>query len=128
MAAIPEQYHDLFERKSFAHVATLFPDGAPHVTPVWIDHDPDAGHVLVNTERGRRKDRNVERDPRVGISVLDPEDPYRRLSLTGEVVEATTEGAREHIEELSQRYTGGPYPGEIETERVLWRIRPERVF
>ncbi|MDZ7702177.1 MAG: PPOX class F420-dependent oxidoreductase [Halobacteriales archaeon] len=128
MAAIPEAYHDLFERETFAHVATVMPDGTPHVTPVWVDHDPDAGHVLVNTERGRQKALNVERDPKVGLSVLDPDDPYRRLSVMGVVEEATTDGAREHIEQLSHRYTGGPYPGEIETERVLWRIRPERVF
>lgn len=128
MATIPAEYHDLFERETIAHVATLMPDGAPHVTPVWIDHDPEAGHLLVNTERGRRKALNVERDPSVGVSMTDPEDPYRRLSVMGVVAEATTEGAREHIEALSQRYTGGPYPGEIRTERVLWRIRPERVF
>lgn len=128
MVAIPAEYHDLFERKTFAHVATVMPDGTPHVTPVWIDYDPDTEHVLVNTERGRRKDRNVERNPRVGLSMTDPADPYRRLSVLGVVAEATTDGAREHIEALSRRYTGGPYPGEIETERVLWRIRAERVF
>lgn len=128
MATIPAEYHDLFDRETIAHVATLMPDGAPHVTPVWIDHDPEAGHLLVNTERGRQKARNVERDPTVGVSMTDPEDPYRRLSVTGVVAEATTDGAREHIDVLAHRYTGGPYPGEIRTERVLWRIRPERVF
>lgn len=128
MATIPAEYHDLFERETIAHVATLMADGAPHVTPVWIDHDPEAGHLLVNTERGRQKVLNVERDPTVGVSMTDPDDPYRRLSVMGVVAEATTEGAREHIDALSQRYTGGPYPGEVRTERVLWRIRPERVF
>lgn len=128
MAVIPEDYHDLFERKTFAHVATLTADGLPHVTPVWIDFDADTGHVLINTERGRQKARNVERNPQVGISMTDPEDPYRRLSVIGVVTEATTEGAREHIDTLSQRYTGGEYPGDIETERLLWRIQPERVF
>lgn len=128
MVAIPVEYHDLFERKTFAHVATVMPDGTPHVTPVWIDYDADDERVLVNTERGRQKAVNAERNPKVGLSLLDPDDPYRRLSVMGVVEEATTEGARDHIEALSRRYTGGPYPGEIETERVLWRIRPERVF
>jgi len=128
MAVIPAEYHDLFERDTIAHVATLTPDGMPHVTPVWIDHDPDTGHLLINTERGRRKARNVERNPEVGISMTDPDDPYRRLSVIGVVAAATTEGARAHIDTLSRRYTGDEYPGEIETERLLWRIRPERVF
>ena len=128
VAAIPEAYHDLFERPTFAHLATVMPDGAPHVTPVWIDHDPAAGRLLVNTERGRQKVVNVEREPRVGLSLTDPEDPYRRLSVIGEVVERTTGGAREHIDALSRRYTGHDYDNEIRTERLLLVIRPDRVF
>ncbi len=128
MGTIPEEYHDLFEKRTFAHVATLLPSGAPHVTPVWIDYDADADHLLVNTERHRQKTKNVEENPQVGVSMTDPDDPYRRVSVVGEVAEVTTEGAREHIDELAQRYTGGDYQNPIETERVLLRIRPEKAF
>jgi PPOX class probable F420-dependent enzyme len=128
MAEIPESFHDLFERKTFAHVVTMFPNGMPHASPVWVDYDIEENRLLVNTEPHRQKARNVERNPAVAASMLDPEDPYRYLSVSGEVEEMTTEGAREHIAELSQRYVGGEYPGEIVTERVLLRIRPERVF
>jgi PPOX class probable F420-dependent enzyme len=106
MVAIPAEYHDLFERDTIAHVATVMPDGTPHVTPVWIDYDPYTEHVLVNTERGRQKAATVERNPKIGLSMTDPDDPYRRLSVMGVVAEATAEGAREHIDELSRRYTG----------------------
>ena len=128
MSEIPTEYRDLFEKKTFAHVATVMPDGTPHVTPVWIDYDEERDRVLVNTERGRQKYRNAERDPKVGLSMTDPEDPYRALSIMGEIEEVTTEGAREHIDELSRRYFGEDYPSEIQTERVLLVIRPERVM
>ena len=128
MASIPDEYHDLFEKETFAHVATMFPDGAPHVTPVWVDYDADADRILVNTERDRQKERNVRQNPKVGVSMLDPDDPYRRLSFTGEVTEITTEGAREHIDELARRYTGEDYATPIQTERVLLRIRADRVL
>jgi PPOX class probable F420-dependent enzyme len=128
MATIPADFRDLFEKPTFAHVATLFPDGAPHVTPVWIDYDADANRLLVNTERGRRKEKNARADPRVAVSMTDPDNPYRMLSVTGEVDEITTEGAREHIDELAQRYVGeDEYPNPIETERIILAIRPERV-
>ncbi len=128
MGTIPDEFHDLFEKRTFAHVATMLPTGAPHVTPVWVDYDADADRILVNTERGRQKDRNVRENPHVGVSMLDPDDPYRYLSVVGEVDEITTDGAREHIDELSHRYTGEDYQNEIQTERVLLKIRPDRVI
>lgn len=129
MAPIPEEFHDLFETETFAHVATLTDDGLPHVTPVWIDYDADDNRLLVNTERGRQKERNVQNNPAVGVSMTDPDDPYRFLSVIGEVEEITTEGAREHIDELARRYTDADeYQMEIETERVVLRIRPDRVL
>jgi len=130
MAPIPEEFHDLFETETFAHVATLTDTGLPHVTPVWIDYDVEEELLLVNTERDRRKERNVRENPKVGVSMTDPDDPYRRISVFGTVVEQTTEGAREHIDELSHRYTGQEYTeaNEIETERVLLKINPEQVF
>jgi len=128
MPKVPESFHDLFERKTFAHVVTMSPDGFPHATPVWIDYDADDNRILVNTERHRRKAKNAAENPAVAVSMTDPDDPYRYLSVTGAVEEMTTDGAREHIETLAQRYVGGEYPSEIETERVILRIRPERVM
>lgn len=127
MATIPEQYHDLFETATFAHVTTMLPGGRPHTTPVWVDYDDD--RLLVNTERHRRKAKNVDRDPTVSVSMTDPEDPYRFLSVTGEVDEVTTEGAREHIDELAMRYMGAEeYPQPIQSERIILRIRADDVF
>lgn len=128
MPSVPTEFHDLFERKTFAHVVTISPDGLPHATPVWIDYDVADNRVLVNTEQHRRKARNVEENPAVAVSMTDPDDPYRYLSLSGEVEETTTEGAREHVEKLAQRYVGGEYPSEIKTQRVLLRIRPDHVI
>jgi PPOX class probable F420-dependent enzyme len=129
MAAIPEAFHDLFETATFAHVTTMLPDGRPHTTPVWIDYDADADRLLVNTERERRKAKNVAADPTVSVSMLDPDNPYRFLSVTGEVEETTTEGAREHIDALTRRYMGeDEYPNPIEIERVVLRIRADEVY
>ncbi|KPN29600.1 PPOX class probable F420-dependent enzyme [Halolamina pelagica] len=79
---IPESHVDIFESESFAHLATIMPNGMPHVTPVWVDHE-DREYVLVNTARGRRKEKNVRREPMVGLSVYDPDDPYRYVSVQG---------------------------------------------
>ncbi len=129
MAKIPEEYHDLFEKATFAHVTTISPDGTPHATPVWIDYDDETNRLLVNTERGRRKERNVSNDPTVAVSMTDPDNSYRFLSLTGEVTRITTDGAREHIDVLAHRYMGeDEYPNPIQTERVILRIRPDTVF
>lgn len=129
MATVPDEYHDLFEKPTFAHFVTMNPDGSPHATPVWIDYDADADRLMVNTERGRRKERNVSEDPTVSVSMTDPDNPYRFLSVTGEVEAVTTEGAREHIDALAQRYMGeDEYPTPIETERVILRIRADEVL
>ncbi|MFT4932856.1 MAG: PPOX class probable F420-dependent enzyme [Natronomonas sp.] len=129
MERVPDPFLDLFERKSFAHFATVMPDGTPHVTPVWVDYDDTDGHVLVNTMQGRQKERNVQREPKVGLSIVDPEDPYRYVSVRGEVVTVTQDGAVEHINELAHRYMGHDYPN-LDDEsgpRVVIRIRPDRV-
>ena len=129
MPVVPSEYHDLFEKATFAHVTTMLPNDTPHTTPVWIDYDAEDDRILVNTERGRRKAKNVQRDPTISVSMLDPDNPYRFLSVTGEVEEITTEGAREHIDELARRYTGeDEYQNPIQTERVILRIRPEEIF
>ena len=123
---IPNKWHDLFEKKVFANLATLMPDGTPQVTPVWVDFDGE--HVLVNTAVGRQKDKNLQREPRVSLSLLDPENPYRYLEVRGRVAERTQNGADEHINKMAKKYLGQdvyPFrqPGEV---RVLYKIKPER--
>ena len=126
-ARIPEKYMDLFQKKAFANLATLMPNGDPQVTPVWCDYRD--GHVLFNSAEGRQKDRNIRRDPRVSMAILDPENPYRYLEIRGRVVEITKQGAAEHIDFLAKKYLGVdkyPYaqPGEV---RVLYKVKPEHV-
>jgi PPOX class probable F420-dependent enzyme len=117
----------LLEQPVVAHLATVGPDGWPHVTPVWVDHD--GGDVLINTAQGRRKARDLQHDDRVAVSVTARDDPMRAVALRGRVVEVTTDGADEHIDRLAGKYLGVdryPYRGEGEV-RLKVRIRPERV-
>ena len=99
---IPEDFRDLFSKKAFANVATLMPDGSPQVTPVWCDYD--GTYVLLNSAKGRIKDKNMRRNPRVALSILDPENPYRHLAIRGQVVDVTEEGADAHIDKLAKKY------------------------
>jgi PPOX class probable F420-dependent enzyme len=123
---IPEKYVDLFRKPAFASLATLMPDGSPQVTPVWVDYD--GKHVLFNSAQGRVKDKNVRRDPRVSLAIQDPENPYRYLEVRGRVVEITKNGADEHIDKLSKKYLGKPYPYRKPSEvRVLYKIEPQHV-
>ena len=103
------------------------PDGSPQVTPVWCDYD--GKHILVNSARGRVKDRNVERDRRVPLSIPDPDNPYRYLAVRGKVVEITEKGADEHIDKMAKKYLGkDTYPFRTPTEkRVIYKIEPLRV-
>lgn len=122
---LPEDCLDLFEKRSFAYLATLMPSGSPQVTPVWVDYD--GTHVLVNSAHGRQKDRNMRNRPRVALCIADPDNPYRYLAVRGTVVAVTEEGATEHIDQLAGRYTGrARYVGPPGT-RVLYKVRPERV-
>ena len=125
--SLPDALLDLLRRPSPCFLATLMPDGSPQMTQTWVDTD---GHdVLINTVRGHQKVRNVERDPRVALNVADPDDPSRYFEVRGRVTEVTEVGAREHIDELSQRYIGRPYPwfGGRDQVRLLVRISPEKV-
>ena len=124
---IPEKYLDLFKKPAFAHLATLMREGNPQVTPVWVDYD--GKFVRVNSALGRVKDKNMRRDPRVSLSIQDPENPYRYLEIRGKVVEITQNGADDHINKLSQKYLGKPVyphrqPGEV---RVTYKIEPQKV-
>ncbi len=110
-----------------ANIATVMPDGSPQVTPIWVDSD--GGDVLVNTSEGTVKLSNLRADPRVALSVPDPDDPYRVLAVRGRVVgETTGPEAEAHIDKLSRRYDGTPWEPEPGMGgRVLLRIRPDRV-
>jgi PPOX class probable F420-dependent enzyme len=117
----------LLREPSLCYVATTMPDGSPQLTQTWVDTDGE--HVLINTVAGFQKVRNVERDPRVAVAVSDPANPSRYFSVRGTVVSSTAEGGAEHIERLSQRYTGGPYPwyGGRDQVRVILTIRADKV-
>ncbi len=122
---IPEKYRDLFSKRAFASLATLMPDGQPQVTPVWCDIEGDL--VVVNTAKGRQKDKNMRRDPRVALTVIDPENPYRYLEIRGRVVEITENGADAHIDKMAKKYLGADkYPYRQASEvRVIYKIQPE---
>jgi PPOX class probable F420-dependent enzyme len=124
-AEIPANFMDLFAKRAFGHLGTLMPDGWPQVTPVWVDYDGE--HVVFNSALGRVKDRNVRRDPRVTITVVDPENPYRYLEVRGRVVEITQQGADAHIDRLAKKYMGvDSYPYRNAREvRVIYKVKPE---
>jgi PPOX class probable F420-dependent enzyme len=126
-ATIPESHQDLLQKPAFANLATLNSDGSPQVTPVWIEFDGQ--HIVVNTARGRVKHRNLQREPRVALSILDPANPYRYLGIQGRVTEMTESGADAAIDRLAKKYLGKdkyPWRGPNEV-RVLVKITPEKV-
>jgi PPOX class probable F420-dependent enzyme len=117
----------LLKGKNFASIATINRDGSPQVTPVWID--TDGKNAIVNTAVGRTKERNIERDARVAISIFDMKDPYHRVSFDGKVVKKTLgKAAEEHIDFLAMKYTGKKYddwkPG---MRREILVIEPTRI-
>jgi hypothetical protein len=127
-ARIPEKFRDLLTtKKAFAHLATVSTTGEPHSTPVWVDAEGD--FVLVNSAKGRLKDRHMRQNGRVALSIVDPDNPYRHVAIRGTVVELTEEGADAHINAMAQKYLEVdtyPHrqPGEV---RVIYKIRPESV-
>jgi PPOX class probable F420-dependent enzyme len=123
---LPDDLIALLRGPSPCFVTTIMPDGSPQITETWVDTDGD--HVVVNTFEGSQKVRNVQRDPRIAVAVADPENFSRYFAVRGSVVEVTTDGAADHIEELSQRYLGTPYPaygGDV--TRVKLIIEPDKV-
>jgi len=118
----------LFEDKNLAFVSTLMKDDSPQITPVWIDLVD--GIILVNTAKGRIKQKNVSRDPRVAIAIVDRNNPYNMVTIQGNVVEQTMEGADKHIDKMAKKYLGVDkytfaVPGE---ERILLKIVPSKIF
>jgi PPOX class probable F420-dependent enzyme len=118
---------ELISRPVLASLATLNPDGSPQVTPLWVDLDGD--DVVFNTARGRVKARNLEKDHRVAVSVIDPDDQYNVVAFRGTVINVTTEGADEHIDALAQKYLGvETYPMRREGEvRIRITVRTDRI-
>lgn len=125
-AIIPDKYLDLFQKKAFANLATLMPDGSPQVTPVWVDFD--GTHVLVNSARGRQKDKNMQKNAKVSLSIMDPDNPYRYLEIRGTVDVVTEQGADAHIDKMAKKYMGkDTYPfRRPEEKRVIYKIKPSR--
>jgi hypothetical protein len=125
MAEIPAGFLDLLtEKKAFANIATLQPDGSPQVTPVWFDYTD--GVVRVNTTTGRVKGRNLSVGSRVALSILDPDNPYRYIQIRGSVSNKTTDGAVAHIDSLAKKYLDKdvyPWHNPKET-RVIYEITP----
>ena len=115
---------EIIDGRNFAHMATLMRDGSPQVTPVWIGREGDI--ILINTTLGRAKQKNVSRDSRVAISIIDERNPYRNLVIRGRVIEQTQEGAIENINQLSKKYLGKDYPWP-DRNRIIIKIKPEHV-
>nr|WP_272922329.1 PPOX class F420-dependent oxidoreductase [Streptomyces sp. SID685] len=117
----------LLRGPSTCYIATTMPDGSPQLTQTWVDTDGE--HVLINSVESHQKTRNIARDPRVAVAVADPSDPTSYIQIRGRVLRVTTEGAVDHIEALSQKYLGKPYPwfGGRDQVRVIYVIRPERI-
>jgi PPOX class probable F420-dependent enzyme len=121
------KYRDIFLKKAFVHLATRMPNGNPQVSPVWVDLEGD--QIVVNSAKGRVKDRNMRADPRVALSVTDPDNAYCAVMIQGRVVRITEEGADAHIDKMAKKYLGQDrYPGRSPNEtRVLYYIEPERI-
>ena len=124
-AQIPASHKDLLEKQAFGNLGTIMPDGSPQVTPVWVDYD--GKNIIVNSAKGRQKDKNLRRDGRVAVSIQDPQNPYRYLEIRGHVGEITEDGADAQIDRMAKKYLGKdkyPFrqPGEV---RVMYKIVPE---
>lgn len=126
---IPDSHHDLLrdDVRAYAYLATLMKDGSPQLTPVWFNTNED--HILINSQVGRVKDRNMRRRPRVALVIQDPEQPLRYIQIRGRVVDIIEEGARQHIDILAGKYTGKAFfklqnPDDV---RVIFAILPEHV-
>lgn len=124
MAVIPAKYNDLLtEKVAFAYLATVMKDGTPQVTPIWFEYAD--GKFKLNTARGRVKARTLRPGALIAMAISEPANPYRYLQVRGRVTEMTEKGAREHIDKLSQKYLGKPYPNSQPGEvRVMATVEP----
>ena len=127
-SVISPEVAKLLEDKNLAFVATLMKDNSPQITPTWIDLVD--GIIIVNTAEGRVKQRNVSRDPRVAISIVDNKNPYNMVTIRGKVVEQTTQDADKHADKMAKKYLGvDKYPfGMPGEKRILLKILPLKIF
>ncbi|HVO71981.1 MAG TPA: PPOX class F420-dependent oxidoreductase [Aggregatilineaceae bacterium] len=126
MVPLPEKAKDLLNKPIIAVVTTVMPSGQPQSTAVWVDYED--GYFRVNTARGRQKDRNMQRNAKVTLFLLDPKDPYHYAEIRGHVSEITEEGANAHIDKLAQKYTGALYKNhDPKLTRVIYKITPDRI-
>jgi PPOX class probable F420-dependent enzyme len=127
MAKIPEGFHDILDKKTLVHLATTGKDGSPQVSPVWVDREGDT--IIINSAKGRVKDRNMRSHAQVALSATDPDNPYRALMIQGRVVKITEDGADAHIDKMAKKYLGqDKYPFRSPTEvRVKYYIEPLKV-
>lgn len=129
MTLIPERLRDLLspDKKAFASLALTLADGSPQVTPIWFGWD--GAHIVLNTARGRVKDKVMRRGGKVALLIVDPGDPYRYLQIRGRVVAETEEGAYDVICDLRLKYRGDRnYPRNPGEVRVTYKVLPEQVF
>ena len=122
--SFPVDFHDLLkdEAQALLYLATTMPDGTPQLTPVWFSADKE--HILINTNEGRTKDKNMKARPSVAMVIQDPKDQDRYLGMRGAVVGYTREGADEHINRLSLKYYGKPWTYQVGQRRIIYRIKP----
>jgi PPOX class probable F420-dependent enzyme len=125
--AIPSGFRKLLGEPAFCQLATLMPDGSPQITQVWVETDGE--HVLINTFEGSQKEKNIRRDPRVAVNVVDPANAWRLAMVRGRVEEVTTEGAVEQIDRLAKKYIGtDTYPFHRPNRiRTTIKISPEKI-
>jgi PPOX class probable F420-dependent enzyme len=137
ISILTEPIVKFFRGKNFGFLGTVNKDGSPQVTPTWIDiiekEENEDGHeeiILINTAMDRLKQKNVSRDPRVSVSIVDEDNPYSRVTIKGRVVEQTTEGADEHIDKLAKRYLNAEtYPAHSPSvKRIILKVKPEKIF
>jgi PPOX class probable F420-dependent enzyme len=124
---LPDALLALLRQHSLCYLATSMPDGSPQLTQTWADTDGE--HVLINSVAGFQKIRNIERDPRVALTISDPQNTRPYYAVRGRVLNVTADGAADHIEELAQRYLGGPYPwyGGRDQQRLIITIEADKI-
>ena len=120
----------IIKDKNFAFFGTVMKDGKPQVSPVWIDIEDNDDIILINTAQGRIKHKNISRDPRVSLSIIDRNNPYSMVSIQGTVIEQTTIGADQHIDKLAKKYLNiDRYPSHSPSIiRVICKIKPEKMY
>lgn len=127
MAALPDKVKTLLQKPVFVHFATVMSSGGPQVSPVWVDVEGDT--ILINSAEGRLKDKNVRKDGRVALSVIDPANPYHAIMIRGHVKEITNDGADAHIDKMAKKYLDkDTYPNRTASEkRVIYKIEADKI-